>query len=158
MAVGFKPLAVLCEGKMNISDRFRCFYSAKLTERDGSYVLEVPREEIANGNVDTDRTYRVALLSVTETDESDSDVAEVTAKYDPNEHRAETLDPPVSEGDVREVEIESIGDQGDGIARVERGFVVVVPDTQLGERVTIEITGVRENVAFAEVRERQSHV
>ncbi|MEA5409862.1 TRAM domain-containing protein [Haloarculaceae archaeon H-GB2-1] len=32
-----------------------------------------------------------------------------------------------------------------------------MPDTEVGERVTIEITDVRENVAFAEVRERQSH-
>jgi predicted RNA-binding protein with TRAM domain len=50
-----------------------------------------------------------------------------------------------------------IGDQGDGITRVERGFVVIVPDTKETERVTIEITDVRENVAFAEVVERVSY-
>jgi predicted RNA-binding protein with TRAM domain len=65
--------------------------------------------------------------------------------------------PPVEEGDQRTVEIEDIGDQGDGITRVERGFVVIVPDTKQSERVTIEITDVRENVAFADVVERISY-
>jgi predicted RNA-binding protein with TRAM domain len=55
------------------------------------------------------------------------------------------------------VEIEDIGEQGDGITRVERGFVVIVPDTEQGERVNIEITDVGENVAFAEVTERVSY-
>jgi predicted RNA-binding protein with TRAM domain len=65
--------------------------------------------------------------------------------------------PPVEEGEQRTVEIEDIGDQGDGITRVERGFVVIVSDTDQGERVTIEITDIRENVAFAEVVERVSY-
>jgi len=63
----------------------------------------------------------------------------------------------VEEGEQRDAEIEDIGEQGDGITRVERGFVVIVPDTELGERVTVEITDVRENVAFAEVTDRLSY-
>ena len=55
------------------------------------------------------------------------------------------------------MDIEDIGEQGDGIARVERGFVVVVPDTEQGERITIEITDVRENVGFAEVVDREDY-
>jgi predicted RNA-binding protein with TRAM domain len=55
------------------------------------------------------------------------------------------------------VDIEDIGDQGDGVTRVERGFVVIVPDTKQGERVTIEITDVRQNVAFADVIERMDY-
>ena len=62
--------------------------------------------------------------------------------------------PPVEEGEQRTVEIEDLGDQGDGITRVERGFVVIVPDSKQGERVTVEITDVQRNVAFAEVVER----
>ena len=62
--------------------------------------------------------------------------------------------PPVEVGERRTVEIESIGDQGDGITRVERGFVVSVSDTPLDERVTVEITTVRENVTFADVVDR----
>lgn len=65
--------------------------------------------------------------------------------------------PPVTEGDYRTVEIETIGDQDDGIARVERGYVVIVPGTDPHERVEIEITSVAETVAFAEVVERYEY-
>jgi predicted RNA-binding protein with TRAM domain len=58
--------------------------------------------------------------------------------------------PPVEQGDVRSVTIDTLGDQGDGLARVERGFVVIVPGTQPGDRVDVEITDVRQTVAFAE--------
>jgi predicted RNA-binding protein with TRAM domain len=60
-------------------------------------------------------------------------------------------DPPVDEGEVRDVTIESVGDQGDGIAKVERGYVVIVPDAQPGDQPTVEIEQVKENVAFARV-------
>lgn len=66
--------------------------------------------------------------------------------------------PPVSEGETREVDIESLDNQGDGIAKIERGFVIIVPDTGVGERVTIEIADVRLNVAFAEVVDRHHEI
>jgi predicted RNA-binding protein with TRAM domain len=47
-----------------------------------------------------------------------------------------------------------MGDQGDGLTRVERGFVVIVPETEMGERVRITIESVHETVAFGEVIER----
>lgn len=52
------------------------------------------------------------------------------------------------------MKIEHLGDQGDGITRVERGFVVIVSDASPGEEVTVEITHVQENVAFADVVDR----
>ncbi|MXR40667.1 TRAM domain-containing protein [Halobaculum sp. WSA2] len=63
-------------------------------------------------------------------------------------------EPPVDRGDEVTVDIEGIGDQGDGIARVDRGYVIIVPDTEKGERVQIRVTSVKQNVAFAEVVER----
>jgi predicted RNA-binding protein with TRAM domain len=51
------------------------------------------------------------------------------------------------------VTIESLGNQGDGIARIDRGYVVIVPDTRPDDEVTIEIEQTRENVAFARVRD-----
>ena len=48
--------------------------------------------------------------------------------------------------------IESVGDQGDGIAKTDRGCVLIVPGARLDDEVTVEITEVRQNVAFAEVR------
>ena len=61
--------------------------------------------------------------------------------------------PPVEPGDVREVTIESLGDQGDGIAKVDRGYVVIVLDTHPDDEVTVEIEQTRENLAFARVRD-----
>jgi predicted RNA-binding protein with TRAM domain len=63
----------------------------------------------------------------------------------------------VEVGEQRNVEIEDLGEQGDGITRVERGFVVIVPDTELGERVSVKIESVRDSVAFASVVERLSY-
>ncbi|MWV64361.1 TRAM domain-containing protein [Halorubrum sp. JWXQ-INN 858] len=65
--------------------------------------------------------------------------------------RTASSGPPVSEGDVRDVTIETLGDKGDGIAKIERGYVVIVPDSELGDEVTVEITSVRDNVSFATV-------
>jgi predicted RNA-binding protein with TRAM domain len=135
---------------MDIPDQLRCLFSATLEERDGSYVVEVPKQEIRRGDIQQNETYRVAVLPSPSTTEAvDTDT---TSQFEP-----EPQEPPVTKGEQRTVEIEDIGDQGDGITRVERGFVVIVSDTEQGERVTIEITDVRENVAFADVVERISY-
>ncbi|MDB2284505.1 TRAM domain-containing protein [Halorubrum ezzemoulense] len=138
---------------MEISEELRCLFSGKVEERDGSYVVEVPEQEIRLGELQADETYRVAVLPSSATNEG-NDTNNTEA--DPQPEQAPQT-PPVQEGEQRTVEIEDIGDQGDGITRVERGFVVIVPDTKQSERVTIEITDVRENVAFAEVIERVSY-
>ena len=135
---------------MEISEELRCLFSGKVEERDGSYVVEVPEQEIRLGELQADETYRVAVLPSSATNETNDTEA------DPQPEQAPQT-PPVQEGEQRTVEIEDIGDQGDGITRVERGFVVIVPDTKQSERVTIEITDVRENVAFAEVIDRVSY-
>ncbi|PAU80323.1 deoxyribonuclease [Halorubrum salipaludis] len=113
-------------------------------------MIEVPEQELRLGDLVAGETYRVAVLpspTTSETNKSDADP----------QPQQTSQTPPVEEGEQRTVEIEDIGDQGDGITRVERGFVVIVPDTKQSERVTIEITDVRENVAFAEVVERVSY-
>lgn len=135
---------------MEISDQLRCLFSARIQEQNGSYIIEIPDQEIQLGDIQNDETYRVALLSSTLNKETDGPVPE--SKHEPGPQK-----PPVEEGEQRDVEIEDIGEQGDGITRVERGFVVIVPDTEQGERVTVEISDVRENVAFAEVVERLSY-
>jgi predicted RNA-binding protein with TRAM domain len=56
-------------------------------------------------------------------------------------------------GELRYVEIEDIGKQGDGIARVERGYVIIVPGAEVGDRVKIEVTEVKSNFAVGEVIE-----
>ncbi|QPV61645.1 TRAM domain-containing protein [Halosimplex litoreum] len=150
---------------MEISDQLRCLFSAQVEERDGSYVVEVPKREVRTGSLAAGDTYRVALVpSPANTSGGGSDGEDASraerrdrANGDRSNGDRSGRSPPVDEGEERTVEIEDIGEQGDGITRVERGFVVIVPDTDQGERVTVEITDVRENVAFAEVVERRSY-
>jgi len=58
--------------------------------------------------------------------------------------------PPVREGELYDVRIESLGREGDGIAKVEN-FVVIVPNTQVGDNIKIRVTKVSRRVAFGEV-------
>ena len=134
---------------MEISDQLRCLFSATVEEQGDSYIIEVPEDEIRLGDIQQGETYRVAVLPSPSTDDASDDTVPERERGPPK--------PPVEEDEQRTVEIEDIGDQGDGITRVERGFVVIVPDTEQGERVMVEITDVRENVAFAEVVERVSY-
>jgi len=57
----------------------------------------------------------------------------------------------VTERETRTVTIETTGDRGDGIARVERGYVVIVPGSIPGDELAVEIEVVKENFAMAEI-------
>ena len=104
--------------------------------------MSIPRREIETGAIDPGEVYRVALIA------RDSDVEQSTSEAPPSQPQ-----PPVEEGEIRYVEVEDLGKQGDGIARVERGYVIIVPDTEVGERVKVEITEVKPNFAVGEVIE-----
>jgi predicted RNA-binding protein with TRAM domain len=90
-------------------------------------------------------TYRIAVLEAPAA--SSTDGSQSVEEAETNEYQR----PPVEEGEVREVTIESVGDQGDGIAKVERGYVVIVPDGEPGQQPTVEIDTVRQNVSFAKI-------
>ncbi|MFP8958905.1 TRAM domain-containing protein [Natrialbaceae archaeon A-CW3] len=132
---------------MEIPDNLLCLFNAKIVEEDGSYVIEIPKQEVAIGDVQVGEMYRAALLGPGAEGKTDSTP----------QRESDELTPPVETGETRTVDIEGTGEQGDGIARVERGYVVIVPDTEKGERVTIEITDVKETVAFADVLEREEY-
>ena len=150
---------------VEITDSLACLFTGEVEERDGDYVVAIPQSEIEHATVAPDETYRVALI---QRDAGDDD-AGVESPTDTAADRtvagngaggsaarsrspADTAaGPPVSEGDIREVTIETLGDKGDGIAKIERGYVVIVPDSQPGDEPTVEITSVRENVSFADV-------
>ena len=135
---------------MEISEQLHCLFTSTVENDDESYTIEVPTQEVQLGDLQKDETYRVVLLPSSSNDTSNESDAQSADESGPPS-------PPVEEGEQRTVEIESLGDQGDGITRVERGFVVIVPGTERGERVTVEITDVNETVAFAEVVERVSY-
>lgn len=61
---------------------------------------------------------------------------------------------PVEAGESYDVTIEDIAKEGDGIARI-KGFVIFVPQTKVGDDVTIKITKVMRKFAFAEKVEEE---
>lgn len=130
---------------MEISDKLLCLFSAEVEEAEDRFVVEVPRRELETGSVKAGETYRIAVISgdgeVVSTESSE----EVVPSSEPQ--------PPVEPGEIRYVEIEDLGKQGDGIARVERGYVIIVPDAEVGERVKIEVTDVKSNFAVGEIIE-----
>ncbi|MFB6308752.1 MAG: TRAM domain-containing protein [Haloarculaceae archaeon] len=128
---------------MEISDQLLCLFSAEVDDDGDRYLVEVPRREVETGSIDPGKTYRVALIAA----DQDSDET-VDTGGSPTEPQ-----PPVEEGEIRYVEIEDIGKQGDGIARVERGYVIIVPGAEIGERVKVEVTEVKSNFAVGEIIE-----
>jgi len=132
---------------MEISDQLLCLFSAEIQDEDDRYVVEVPKREIDTGTVESEKTYKVAVISQSSSEHSSS--TEPSSSTRP----AGEPQPPVEAGELRYVEIEDIGKQGDGIARVERGYVIIVPGADIGERVKIEVSEVKSNFAVGEIIE-----
>lgn len=130
---------------MEISEKLLCLFSAEVSANGDTYTVEVPRREVETGSVDSGETYRVALIS--ESTES----RQTSPSSTTSEQVSSQPQPPVEAGEIRYVEIEDLGKQGDGIARVERGYVIIVPDADVGERVKVEVTEVKSNFAVGEI-------
>lgn len=136
---------------MEISDDLLCVFTARIEERDGTHSVNVPDQEVLVGDLEVGKTYRVAVIDPSGEPVSEDVQTDQARSRGPTSTESDVPPPPVEEGEERRVEIEDIGQQGDGIARVERGYVIIVPDTEVGDQVRIEITDVKENVAFGEV-------
>jgi predicted RNA-binding protein with TRAM domain len=135
---------------VEIPDSLRSVFSATLRQRDGEYVVEIPSREITHDAVSPGGTYRVAIFDSPETAEDGEQDSKPSERSQRTSQRGPP-EPPVEEGEVRDVTIETVGDQGDGIAKVDRGYVVIVPDAQPGDEPTVKIEQVQENVAFASI-------
>lgn len=132
-------------------DETLTLFSAEIEYRGNDPVLLVPEQELEIGALEEDGTYRVAVFPTMDVEP----VSQGGSASGRTQAIQEGSEPPVSEGDVVEVEIEDVGEQGDGIARVGPGYVIFVPDTKAGDRVKIEIGRVHDNFAFAEVIENE---
>ncbi|MUV59584.1 TRAM domain-containing protein [Halobacterium sp. CBA1126] len=64
---------------------------------------------------------------------------------------------PVEMGEEYVVDVESIGEEGDGVAHVD-DFVVLVPEGEMGDRVQVRIDRVESDYAMAEVVDHESDV
>lgn len=129
---------------MPLPDDTLCLFSARIENEAGSIMAEVPEQEATLGEINPGEVYRVAVLPAT---------GKQTTKGSERERSRQAQGTPVSRDETVPVEIEDIGEQGDGIARIGPGYIVFVPDTDIGDRVTVEIREVRENFAFGEVVE-----
>ena len=128
-----------------------CLFTGRIEERNGDYVVEIPASELDLDTLSEGGVYRVGVYPAADGS------AERISRPDPTDPvstdptvRRDDDGPPVEEGEVRELTVEDVGDQGDGLARVGPGYVVFVPDARVGDEPTVRITTVRENFAFAE--------
>ena len=158
-----------------------CLCTARVEDRGGEYVVTIPKQEVELGTLDAGEPYRVGLYpgpatasettpaeppktaahkpdveqsthSASESRTAQSSDPTLSRSADPSVSAEERPDqPPVAEGEERRLQIEDVGDKGDGIARVGPGYVVFVSDTEIGQQPLVRITTVRENFAFAEV-------
>jgi len=67
-----------------------------------------------------------------------------------NGEAQERSDKPVSEGDTITAEVEGLGEENDGIVRVE-GYVLFVPGGEVGEEYEIQVTQVGPKFGFGEI-------
>ncbi|MGB9965693.1 TRAM domain-containing protein [Halobacterium sp. CBA1126] len=131
-----------------IPDSLRLLYEASLEKRGDQYAITIPEEVVEGSSLTPNDVYRVALLSAGNDEPSGTSGGE--AAESGSEDDGGYASPPVEEGEVRSVTIDTLGDQGDGIAKVERGFIVIVPGLKPGDAAEVEITDVKDSVAFAE--------
>ena len=133
---------------VEIPDSLQSLFTATVEENEDRYYIEIPESEIEHEAAAPGQTYRIAVLPHNSSAEA---TPQPTVETDSDVESEDRPEPPVDEGEVRTVTIESVGDQGDGIAKVERGYVVIVPGAEPGEEPTVEIEQVKQNVAFARV-------
>jgi predicted RNA-binding protein with TRAM domain len=122
-----------------IPDDLRTLFTQTVECRGDRYVLEIPADAVTDDTITPETVYRVALLA------DHSAAGSATAPAD----QSVSSSPPVTESEHRTVTIDDLGEEGDGIAKVDRGYVVIVPDGTPGETVPVEITHVTQTVAFA---------
>lgn len=138
---------------VEIPDSLRTLFTGVVEERDGEYVVVVPSSEVEHGELTAEETYRVGLVGVGGNGDVTSEDDRGAKTRTRGRGAVDSDQPPVVEGETYQVEIESMGDQGDGVAYVD-GFVVMVSDANIGERVVVKVETVLESVAFADVVKR----
>lgn len=138
---------------MRVDDSLISMFHSTLTvgAKRNEPLVEVPNSELESGPLDEGQTYRIAVLGpVEDTNNSNTTPQVMKARQDGDQlTEDETAGYPVAEGDQVEVEIEDIGDEGDGIAKVN-GYAVIVPDVDVGEEVSVKINHTTPSHAFAE--------
>ena len=124
-----------------------CLFSSLVEADDESHFIMLPSQELISLDIDTNTTYRVLFLPKLPGEKSL-----------PNKSLSPSIISPPSDtlvtiGDIYEVLVEDIGNEGDGIARIGPGYIIFIPKTDIGHKVKIKINSVTNRCAFAEVIE-----
>ncbi|MFP9193948.1 TRAM domain-containing protein [Natrialbaceae archaeon A-CW1-1] len=130
-------LEIQVDNMVDESAELVCKYTGKVEKQGHDHIVKIPETEIEYGSLSSGDIVRISV----ETTEQTVTESPQTDKSAPS--------PPVNEGDHLTVEIEDIGDQGDGITRVDRGYVLIVPETEPGDTVEVEVTQTNPNYGFA---------
>ncbi len=134
---------------VEIPDSLRSVFTASVEADDDRHVISVPKNAVERESLAVAEPYQFAIFPTTEMADGD----EESWRY-PSEAPMRQAAPPVQDGEILDVTIETLGDQGDGIAKVDRGYVLIVPDGKPGEKLRVEVEDVKQNVAFANIVER----
>ncbi|MFB6144292.1 MAG: deoxyribonuclease, partial [Candidatus Nanohaloarchaea archaeon] len=94
---------------MDVSDSLLALFSARVEERNGSYVVKIPEQEIELGQVEEGGVYRVGLLEALEPVQDSNDSTQTSTSSSTRGEQRQERAPPVEEGDIKEVEIEDMG-------------------------------------------------
>lgn len=143
---------------IEIPESLKSVFTGTVEEQMGEYVVRIPSSQIQHDAITPGHTYRIAISDVPSSDDGRGESVDAARPSSSGTRHTGTSGrgPPVEEGDVLDVTIETVGDQGDGIAKVDRGFVIIVPGAQPGDEPTVRIETVHENMAFAEIIERDT--
>jgi len=135
---------------MEIDDSLLTLFHAEIASSEGQYTLTVPDREVDLGDISEGGTYRIAVLPTTEEVDPEENDIQPRQPTEDEMNESEVGTPPVTEGERVTAQIDTIGDEGDGVAFVEGGYAVFISGAQVGETILAEITDVRDRYAFAD--------
>jgi len=110
------------------------------------YVVDVPHD--VNDALEAGGSYTIAVFAADAPLEGDQSFSTDEGGSDSGQR------PPVKVGELIDVTIESLGGEGDGVAKVAGGYTVFVPGGEVGDELTVEIETVKDRFAFGELRAR----
>jgi len=123
-------------------DGLQYLFTEEIEEDGDDFIVQLPQSAMETGTLTDGTTVRVGVF----------DARPATGAGTPSAVESapdEGPQPPVESGDLVKVHIESIGEQGDGVATVAGGYVVMVPDTEVGDELVVEITNATPSTGFA---------
>jgi len=151
LQIVLKHAIVLLNAMTQTGTDLRCLFSGKIRrDSNGDFVVTIPTTEIDHGPIQPGNCHQIGIF-----DEVDAEPGAFQGRSrDPDGPAAQgppSGEPPVEEGEELTVKIEGKGEEGDGVAKVPPGYVIMVPETEVGEEVKIQVTATRENVGFGTV-------